>query len=49
MISDKTDEIIKELFKSLISNYQQVLENKMKGSDIIFDSVDGLRCLCHKI
>ena len=21
----------------------------MKGSDIIFDSVDGLRCLCHKI
>ena len=40
---------MKELFRSLCSNYQEDLENKMKGNDIIFDFVDGLRYLCHKI
>ena len=28
MISEETDEVIKELFKSLLSNCQKVLENK---------------------
>ena len=37
----KTEEIIKELFKSL-PKYQEVLENKMKGSDFIFDYVERL-------
>ena len=40
---------MKELFRSLCSNYQEDLENKMKGNDIIFDFVDGLRYLCYKV
>ena len=50
MISEETEEIIKEPFKSpLTTSYQEILENKMKGSDFVFDYVDGLSYLCHKI
>ena len=31
MISEETDEIIKELFKSLLTNHQKALENKKKA------------------
>ena len=37
-----TDEIIKELFKSLLQRYQENLQEKMKGSDFAFDGVNYL-------
>ena len=48
MINDKPDEVIKELFDSLIKKYQIGLEKSMRGSDIIFDSLHLLYCKCHK-
>ena len=42
MIGSETDEIIKELFKSLLQRYQEGLEESMKGSEFIRDSVDLL-------
>ena len=41
-MGDETDEIIKELFESLMQRYQEGLEESMKGSDFIPDSVDLL-------
>ena len=35
-----TDEIIKELFKSLLQRYQENLQEKMSGSDFAFDGVN---------
>ena len=37
-----TDEIIEELFESLLQRYEQNLEEKMKGSDFEFDGVNFL-------
>ena len=37
-----TDEIIKELFKSLLQRYQEKLQEKMRGSDFAFDGVNFL-------
>ena len=34
------DEIIKELFKSLLQRYQENLQEKMRGSDFAFDGVN---------
>ena len=42
MMSSETDEIIEELLKSLLQKYQEGLEESMKGSDFIPDSVDLL-------
>ena len=42
LMSSETDEIIEELFKSLLQRYQEGLEEPMKGSDFIPDSVDLL-------
>ena len=39
MINDKTDEVIEELFLSLLSKYQIELETSMKGGDFVFDCV----------
>ena len=36
------DEIIKVLYKSLLQKYQDNLQNKMKGSDFIFNGVNYL-------
>ena len=36
------DEIIKELFKSLLQRYQENLQEKMRGSDFVFDGVNFL-------
>ena len=36
---DKADEVIKELFQSLLSRYQIGLEKLIKGSDFIFDCI----------
>ena len=40
VIGNKTDDIIKELCESLLERYQEGLEEKMKGSDFVCDSID---------
>ena len=42
MINYKADEVIEELFQSLLSRYQIGLETSMKGSDLVFDCVHFL-------
>ena len=37
MNGSNADEIIKELFKSLLQRYQENLQEKMRGSDFVFD------------
>ena len=49
MIGNETDEIIRELFESLLQRYQRDLEEKLKGSEFVFDSVDLLCYKLHKI
>ena len=44
-----TDEIIKELFRSLLQRYQENLQEKMKGSDFAFDAVNYLYYDLNKI
>ena len=39
-MGSKTDDIIKELFESLLQKYQEGLGKSMKGSNFAFDSVD---------
>ena len=46
MNGSDTDEIIKELFKSLLQRYQENLQEKMKGSDFAFD---GVNYLCYDL
>ena len=42
MEGNKTDEIIKKLFESLLQNYQKNLEEPMRGSEFVPDSIDLL-------
>ena len=42
MIGSETNEIIEELFKSLLQRCQEGLEESMRGSEFMFDSVDAL-------
>ena len=42
MVGSETDEIIEGPFKSLLQIYQEGLEESMKGSDFIPDSVNLL-------
>ena len=39
---DNANEFVNELFESLLSRYQIVLETSMRGNDFIFDSVQLL-------
>ena len=48
MIIDEADEVIKNLFDSLKNRYQNNLE-PMKGSEFVFDYVQLLCYICHKI
>ena len=41
-IGDDTNDVVKELFKSLLQRYQQNLQEKMRGSDFEFDSINLL-------
>ena len=43
------NEVVNELFESLLLRYQIGLETSMRGSDFIFDSVQLLYYKCHKI
>ena len=45
----ETDEGIEELFKSFLQKYQEGLEESMRGSEFIFDSVDALYYNLNKI
>ena len=49
MINDKVDEVIEELFQSLLSRYHVVLKTSMKGSDFGIDCVHLLYYKGHKI
>ena len=42
MMNSETDEIIEKLFESLLHKYQEGLEESMKGSEFIFDSINIL-------
>ena len=42
MSGSETEEIIEKLIKSLLQKYQDNLQNKMKGSDFIFNGVNYL-------
>ena len=49
MTANKTDKVIKKLFDSLLQNYQEGLEESMRGSKLICDSVDLLYYHLQKI
>ena len=49
MMGSETDDIIEELFKSLLQRYQEGLEESMRESEFIFDSVDALDYDLNKI
>ena len=41
MMGSKADEIIEELFESFLQKYQEGLEESIRGSEFICDSVDA--------
>ena len=49
MMGSETDEIIKELFESLLQRHQERLEESMKGCEFTFNSVDVLYYNLNKI
>ena len=49
MIDNETNEIIQERFDSFLQKYKKRLEESMKGSGFVFDSLDFLHYKCHKI
>ena len=42
VIGSDTDEVIEDLFKSLLQRFQENLEEKIRGSEYVFDGVDVL-------
>ena len=42
MIGSDTDEVTEDFFKSVLQKYQENLEEKMRGSEFVFDGVDVL-------
>ena len=46
MTYDNANEVIEEIFESLLSKYQMSLETSIKGSDFIFDDVSLLYYKC---
>ena len=44
-----TDEIIEERFKSILKRYQKGLEEKMRGSEFVYDSISLLHYKLHKV
>ena len=49
LMGSETNDIIKELFESLLQKYQEGLIEKMRESELVFDSVDLLYYQLHKI
>ena len=42
MFGDDNDDIIEQLFQSLLQKYEENLQNKMRGSEFEFDGVNFL-------
>ena len=42
MFGDDNDDIIEQLFESLLQKYEETLQNKMRGSEFEFDGVNFL-------
>ena len=49
MIGVGTDEIIKNLFNSLLRRYQEGLLISMRGSEFVFDYTELLNYIFHKV
>ena len=49
MMGSETDEIIKELFKSFLQKYQEGIEESMRGSEFVYDSVNALYYNLNKV
>ena len=49
MTGNETYQIIEELFESLLQKYQEKLDEKIKGSEFVFGSIDLLHYNLHKI
>ena len=49
MTYENSNDVVDELFESLLSKYQIGLETSIRESDFIFDSVQILHYKCHKI
>ena len=48
MFGDDNDDIIEQLFESLLQKYEENLQNKMKGSEFEFDGVNFLYYVFNK-
>ena len=48
-IGNDTNEIIKNLFNSLLQRYQKGLEESMTGSDFVFDYIESLNYIFRKV
>ena len=48
MMGNETNEIIEELVGSYLQRYQKDLEESMRGSEFVFDSVNSLYYKLHK-
>ena len=42
MVGSETEEVAEKLFMSILQKYQDNLQNKMKGSDFIFNGINYL-------
>ena len=49
MMGSETDEIIEDLFQSFLQKYQEELEESMRGSEFVYDSVDELYYNLNKV
>ena len=49
MIGSETDEIIEDLFEYFLQKYQEGLEESMRGSEFVYDSVDVLYYNLNKV
>ena len=49
MIGANTNEIMRNLFNSLLRRYQGGLQEFMRGSEFMFDYVESLNYIFHKV
>ena len=49
MMGSNTNEIIRNLFNSILRRYQGGLHESMRGSEFVFDYVESLNYIFHKI
>ena len=49
MIGNETDQIIEDLFESFLLKHQEALDESMRGSEFVYDSVDVLYYNLNKV